>query len=235
MSKLKIIKKNKFLYWFYKVQKIFKGKKPNTHYAEFAEDIMINRIFKNFNSGFYIDIGAYHPYKGSLTYYLYKKGWRGINIDISKVSIDLFNISRQRDININCAISNYDGETVYYENSEINQQNSLSQSNDHQKKIKIKCYKLNTVLNTNNINNIDFINIDTEGNELEILESIDFEKIDPLLITIEDNSFELNNKTKIKKINFMKTKNYELLNVIGVTLFFVKKSSIKNLKNLTKI
>ena len=149
MSKFKIITKNKFLYWLYKIQKIFKNKKPNSHYAEFAEDVMVNRVFKNFNKGFYVDIGAYHPYKGSLTYFLYKKGWRGINIDISKVSIDLFNISRQRDININCAITDYDGETHYYENSEINQQNSLLQSNDNQKKIKIKCSKLNSILNLN--------------------------------------------------------------------------------------
>ena len=56
----------------YKIQKIYKNKKPNYHYAEFAEDVMINRIFNNISSGFYVDIGAYHPFKGSLTYNLYK-------------------------------------------------------------------------------------------------------------------------------------------------------------------
>ena len=79
---------------------------------------MVNRIFKNITKGFYIDIGAYHPYKGSLTYNLYKKGWTGANIDLSKTSIDLFNIARPKDININCAVSNFSGDTHYFENSQ---------------------------------------------------------------------------------------------------------------------
>ena len=123
MYKLNFFKKNKFLYWIYKIQKIYKNKKPNSHFAEFAEDVMVNRIFKNLNTGFYVDIGAYHPFKGSLTYNLYTKGWNGINFALSKTSIDLFNIARPKDININCAISDFTGETFYYENSEINQQN----------------------------------------------------------------------------------------------------------------
>ena len=235
MSKLNILKKYKFLYWLYKIQKIFKNKRPNLHYAEFAEDVMVNRIFKNLNKGFYVDIGAYHPFKGSLTYHLYKKGWHGINIDISKASIDLFNISRKRDMNINCAISDHDGETYYYENSEINQQNSLFKSNENQKKIKIKCFTLNNILDSNKIKKVDFINVDTEGNELQVLKGIDFEKIDPLLLTVEDNSFDFNNDKKMEKINFMKSKNYEILNIIGVTMFFIKKKSVDSLKDLIKI
>jgi len=134
MDKFGIIKSNRFFYWIYKIQKILKNKKPNTHFAEFGEDIFINRIFKDKKKGFYVDIGAYHPFKGSLTKKLYDKGWRGLNIDISKTSIDLFNISRPNDQNINCAISETNMDTFYYENSPINQQNSLLKQNDHQKK-----------------------------------------------------------------------------------------------------
>lgn len=235
MSKLNFIKKSKFLYWIYKIQKIYKNKKPNVHYAEFAEDIMVNRIFKNFNSGFYVDIGAYHPFKGSLTCNLYAKGWNGINCDLSKTSIDLFDIARPKDININCAISDFTGETSYYENSPINQQNSLINKNSNQKKIKIQSYQLNEILFLNNIKNVDYINIDTEGNELRILNGIDFTKIKPYLFTIEDNSFDFNDSIKKEKINFMAQKNYQLINVIGVTMFFVKKSSVDEIIEQIKI
>ena len=235
MSKLNFFKKNKFLYWIYKIQKIYKNKKPNSHFAEFAEDVMVNRIFKNLNTGFYVDIGAYHPFKGSLTYNLYTKGWNGINFDLSKTSIDLFNIARPKDININCAISDFTGETFYYENSEINQQNSLIIQNPNQKKIKIKSYQLNEILILNNINNVDYINIDTEGNELKILKGIDFTKIKPYLFTIEDNSFNFNDTIKKEKITFMAQKNYQLINVIGVTMFFVKKSSVTEINEQIKI
>ena len=101
-----------------------------------------------------------------LTYKLHKRGWRGINIDISKTSIDLFKISRPEDININCAISNFSGETFYYENSPINQQNSLLKDSENQSKIKIQSYKLEEVINLNNLKKVDYINIDTEGTEM---------------------------------------------------------------------
>ena len=228
-------RQNRFFYWLYKIQKIYKNKKPNSHYAEFAEDVMVNRILKKIKKGFYVDIGAYHPYKGSLTYNLYNRKWNGINLDISKSSIDLFNIARPSDININCAVSEFNGETYYYENSPINQQNSLIFQNDNQKKIKIQSYKLCEILKMQNINSVDYINIDTEGNELEVLMGIDFSKINPTLFTIEDNSFDLNNEIKKKKIIYLKEKNYELINIIGVTMFFVKKDSVSEISDLIKI
>tara|TARA_B100001939_G_scaffold118024_1_gene102423 strand:+ start:141 stop:836 length:696 start_codon:yes stop_codon:yes gene_type:complete len=228
-------RQNRFFYWLYKIQKIYKNKKPNSHYAEFAEDVMVNRILKKIKKGFYVDIGAYHPYKGSLTYNLYNRKWNGMNLDISKSSIDLFNIARPSDININCAVSEFNGETYYYENSPINQQNSLISQDDNQKKIKIQSYKLSEILKMQNINSVDYINIDTEGNELEVLMGIDFSKINPTLFTIEDNSFDLNNEIKKKKIIFLKEKNYELINIIGVTMFFVKKDSVSEISDLIKI
>ena len=228
-------RQNRFYYWLYKIQKIYKNKKPNSHYAEFAEDVMVNRILKKIKKGFYVDIGAYHPYKGSLTYNLYSRKWNGMNLDISKSSIDLFNIARPSDININCAVSEFNGETYYYENSPINQQNSLISQDDNQKKIKIQSYKLSEILKMQNINSVDYINIDTEGNELEVLMGIDFDKINPTLFTIEDNSFDLNNEIKKKKIIFLKEKNYELINIIGVTMFFVKKDSVSLISDLIKI
>ena len=228
-------RQNRFFYWLYKIQKIYKNKKPNSHYAEFAEDVMVNRILKKIKKGFYVDIGAYHPYKGSLTYKLYRRKWNGMNLDISKSSIDLFNIARPSDININCAVSEFNGETFYYENSPINQQNSLIPQDENQKKIKIQSYKLSEILKMQNINSVDYINIDTEGNELEVLMGIDFSKINPTLFTIEDNSFDLNNEIKKKKIIFLKEKNYELINIIGVTMFFVKKDSVSEISELIKI
>ena len=228
-------RQNRFFYWIYKIQKIYKNKKPNSHYAEFAEDVMVNRILKKIKKGFYVDIGAYHPYKGSLTYNLYNRNWNGMNLDISKSSIDLFNIARPTDLNINCAVSELNGETYYYENSPINQQNSLIPQYDNQKKIKIQSYKLSEILKIQNINSVDYINIDTEGNELEVLMGIDFSKINPTLFTIEDNSFDLNNEIKKKKIIFLKEKNYELINIIGVTMFFVKKDTVSEISDIIKI
>ena len=89
--------KNKFFYYFYKILKIYRNQKTSIHYGEFGEDVLINRIFKNVEFGKYVDVGCYHPFKGSLTAQLYKKGWSGINIDVSKSSIDLFNLYSEKE------------------------------------------------------------------------------------------------------------------------------------------
>ena len=226
---------NKFLYFFYKLQKLYKGKLPNSHFAEFAEDVMVNRIFKNQNKGTYIDIGAYHPFKGSLTYTLFKKGWEGTNIDLSKTSIDLFKMARPKDINVCCAISNKTEKKTYYQNSPINQQNSLIKQNSDQREIEIQAYTLDDLLTSRNIKSPDYLNIDTEGNEMEILEGINFKKFNPKLITIEENNFFEISKLKNEKIDFMNERNYTLINIIGVTMFFYQRTHLDKISEDIKI
>lgn len=126
-------------------------------------------------------------------------------------------------------------DTFYYENSPINQQNSLLKQNDHQKKIKIKSYNLNDLLLKKNIENVDYLNIDTEGTEMSILRSINFDNIKPILITIEDNDIFTNLDLNKEKIQLLKNNNYELINIIGVTLFFFKKQELFKISEIIKI
>ena len=227
--------KNSIIYYFYKLLKIYRNNKPSAHFGEFGEDIFINRVLKNINKGKYVDVGCYHPYKGSLTYKLYDRGWNGINIDISKTSIDLFNISRKKDINLNLAISNFDGETYYYENSPINQQNSLIQMNDLQKKIKIQCFTLDTVLKNKDLEEFDFLNIDVEGNELEVLKGLNLKKFKPKLITIENNDLTINEYLESEVCKILIKSDYTLVNKIGVTNFFMPNQLAHKILDLIKI
>ena len=57
-------------------------------------DLIIDYIFKSKNKGFYIDVGCQHPISNNNTYLLYKKGWSGINIDLDKKNINLFDLER---------------------------------------------------------------------------------------------------------------------------------------------
>ena len=52
-------------------------------YSQEGEDMVLRSFFegqKNYK-GFFVDVGAHHPYRFSNTLHFYKKGWRGINID----------------------------------------------------------------------------------------------------------------------------------------------------------
>lgn len=227
--------KNKLFYYFYKHLKIYRNKKPSIHYGEFGEDVFINRIFKDIKIGRYVDVGCYHPFKGSLTAQLYKKGWNGINIDLSKSSIDLFNIVRKKDINLNLAISDFDGETNYYENSPINQQNSLIKDNDNQKKIKIQCKRLSSILLENHYNSFEYLNIDVEGSEQNVINGIDLGKYRPILITIENNNLHLKDYIDSEIYNILIKNNYTFINKTGVTNFFLKNEYAKNFLKLISI
>ncbi len=224
----------KFFYYFYKLIKIYRNSKKKFHLAEFGEDIFVRRFFKKLKKGFYVDVGSYHPIKGSLTYDLYKKKWSGLNIDLSKISIDLFKISRSRDINIRAAITDHDGKTFFYENSPINQQNSLIENSDA-KKVEVDCFKLNTLLENYKIEKIDYLNIDVEGNEFKVISTFDFIKYNPILVSVEFNDYDFDNLINSKTHNLMQQNNYKIIAKFGVTCFYTKSENIEKIGTMMSI
>ena len=157
---------------------------PKKSYSMFGEDLKIKDFFKKKKKGIYVDIGCYHPLDGSNTYLLYKKGWSGINIDVNKTSIELFNIARKKDINLNIAISNSSKKVKVFFRKKINMLNTIVKKNALSSFKKgfnsayIKSSSLNTLLENLNIKikKIDFLNLDIEGNELKALKTFNFNK-----------------------------------------------------------
>ena len=120
MSLKKLFFKTKLTYKIYLYYNLYlrhKGFLKRKRYSQWGEDKIIFDFFKNINKGIYLDIGCFHPFMYSNTCLLYKKGWRGINIDINSTAIDLFNIARKEDKNICCLLADKDNvlKNVYYE------------------------------------------------------------------------------------------------------------------------
>ena len=239
MSELKLKRfliNNPLSYYLYKIFKLNKNKGRGTYYGEFGEDVLINRFFRKKNEGFYVDVGCYHPIKGSLTYCLYKKGWNGLNVDLSKISVDLFKSARPKDYNIQAAITDFDGETYFFENGIINQQNSLENDGTNLKKIKIIAFKLQTLLDKLNVSYIDFLNIDVEGSDYKVISSLDLNKIRPKMICIEENRYDIKDIMNDKIQNFMNSNNYFLFSRLSVSSIYVDnhlKSEMENIMNIT--
>ena len=75
-------------------------------FSQFGEDRILNEIFiSSKTNGFYVDVGCYHPIKHSNTYRFHKKGWSGINIDIERDKIQVFNLTRKSDHNVLAPVS----------------------------------------------------------------------------------------------------------------------------------
>ena len=70
---------------------------------------------------------------------------------------------------------------------------------------------------------------------MDVLEGIDFKKISPKLITIEENDFLKISKTDNKKVKYLNERNYILINIIGVTMFFYKKELLDKISDEIKI
>ena len=180
------------------------------------EDTAVLDYFKDKKNGFYIDVGCHHPTYVNNTYLLYKKNWSGINIDISQFSIDLFNYMRPQDLNYNCAISNKNKIVkIFYQKefSQLSTIKSIQAKSVFQGNIKEKnmqAFSLDEILNRNKYKNtkIDFLNIDVEGADLEVLEGLSFDKFKPELICLEIHDKEVK---KSEIYNFLINKNYELI------------------------
>ena len=159
----------------------------------FGEDLFIQNYFKNKPKGFYVDVGCYHPLDGNNTHLLYKNGWSGLNFDINFYSIELFNFLRKKDINIHSGISHRQEKLTMYYRKEINMLNTLDEKiakihfrNGYKKK-NIPVNTLNFFISRKfkKLNKIDFLNIDVEGAELNVLKSLNFKLYKPQLICIE--------------------------------------------------
>ena len=215
--KKKLLIKYKLLFNIYLLYCYFKfnffSKKT---YSQFGEDIIINKYFKNF-IGKFVDIGCYHPIKYSNTALLYKKGWSGINIDLNKTSIDLFNFTRLRDKNILACLSNREKIIDIYIHNEFSALNSIN--NDNIKKFKIKKYqkiKIKTKVFSSIVKEkFDFLNIDCEGNDYNILKTINLKKFKPKIICIEVSK---RNKKFIYK--YLNTNYYKLLTTRSLSHIF---------------
>ena len=162
--------------------------------------LFLKDYYKEKKDGFYIDVGCYHPIRLSNTRFLYDKGWRGINIDISKKSIDLFKIARKKDINLNIGIGNKNKVSEAYFKKDLFHANTFVY--DHAEKLlgeyikkKINVHTLNSVIDSNAKNKkIDFLDIDCEGKDLEVLEGLDLNKNEIDLISIEMHGYDESTK-----------------------------------------
>lgn len=202
-------------------------------YSQEGEDLLLNRLLNKKRKGVYVDIGAHHPTKISNTYFFYKKGWNGINIDAMPGSMNEFNRIRPNDFNIEAAISNSDQVLEFYEfnapefntfSKEIMEKNLKRDSIKLIKKHSIQTQKLSKVLDevSNKIDllTIDFMSIDVEGLDLEVLKSNNWEKYYPNFILAELHNQKISDLNTNEINNFLVSKGYELICKTYNTWFF---------------
>ena len=162
-------------------------------YAQAGEDVVLDRLLGRRPDGFYVDIGAHDPVRFSNTKRFYDRGWSGINLEPNPAWHQRFVEQRPRDINLGCGVGGTDGEMAYYEMDypglstfdpdqlEVSKGLGAQLVGTH----RVQVRTLVGILDEHHSRPIDFMSIDVEGFEYQVLDNNDWDRYRPRLICIE--------------------------------------------------
>lgn len=213
-------------------------------FAQQGEDLIINSIFKNHlmvEKPTFIDIGAYHPIYSNNTYLLYLEGSRGVLVEPNPEYTKLLKSVRQEDTVLNIGIGITDEtEADYYTFGEFSQLNTFSRETvdryieQHgpdivKEVIKLPLVNINTVLEENFKEAPNLFSIDVEGLDLEILQTLDFNRFRPNMFCIE-TSISGTSKTNQAIFDLMQSHDYIMRGNTYSNSIFVDNRLLSSLK-----
>ena len=203
-------------------------------YSQFGEDKILSTYFNNDYIGVCVEVGAYDGISGSNTYHFENRGWETLCIEPTPESFNKCASIRKKCIN--CCVSNYDSENTEYFVVRLNGDNTsaisslniderLIESHKHIinniEKINVNVKTLNNIFKETNFpKKIDFISIDTENTELDVLKGLNFDEYEINFFVIENN-FDENQVEE-----YLKTKNFKKLFRNAVNDFYVNNNYI---------
>jgi FkbM family methyltransferase len=200
-------------------------------WSQEGEDMVLRRIFERQKDGLYVDVGAHHPKRFSNTYLFYQRGWRGINIDAMPGSMVLFEKVRSRDINLELGVAKKGGSLDYYVFNETalngfsaelsEERNSAKNSYYVKEVIKVDVKPLCEILDQYLAGRaINFLSVDVEGFDLDVLQSNDWSKYRPTFVLVEILNSVLYDLEQEPVARFMREQNYAIYAKQVNTIFF---------------
>ena len=198
-------------------------------FSQEGEDGILQRLFERKSVGFYIDVGSHHPQRFSNTYRFYLRGWNGINIDPLPGSKARFDALRGRDISLELGISDHPGELVYhaFEEPALNTFDAgVAASTDSGliSEARIRVCRLSDVLDQylSPDQKIDFLSIDVEGLDLQVLRSNNWSNYRPTYVLAEALGMrDVQHVIESDLNQYMSSIGYSLFAKCVNTLFFV--------------
>ena len=200
-------------------------------YAQEGEDMVLARLFEAQTTGFYVDVGAHHPKRFSNTYYFYKRGWRGINIEPNPDAAPLFARARSRDTTLTLGVSDVEGEMTYYRFNEP-ALNSFDETLSNSRVGK-DCWIVGTsTVPVRRLDNllrahlpagtaIDFLTVDVEGHDLQVLRSNDWTVSRPRCVIVEALDSRIATLSSTPVHHFLVERGYVLFGKTVHSLFYL--------------
>ena len=162
-------------------------------YSQEKEDLIIDRILGQKKVGFYVDVGASDPVRFNNTKRFYSRGWHGINIEPDVRKWRRLMSERPRDLNLNIGVAESSGILDYYKMYPDNlstfsaEERSAAESRGFlcEDVVPVPVKSLTSVLEEAHVEDIDFMSVDTEGFDMVVLRSNDWDRFRPTVICVE--------------------------------------------------
>jgi FkbM family methyltransferase len=204
-----------------------------TSFSQEGEDLILDRLFEGQKTGFYVDVGAHHPIRFSNTHRFYRRGWHGINIEPDPEAIELLQRRRKRDTNVACGVADREGRLTYFIFNEpaLNSFDKALSEQRQNRQFRILRTKEIAVRRLSDILHdfmpasvhIDFMSVDVEGYDLQVLKSNDWSRFRPTCVLVEACAFNLGNPGADPIHTFLGQQDYELFAKTFNTVFYLNK------------
>jgi FkbM family methyltransferase len=202
-------------------------------YTGNLEDVLLRRCFEGVTDGFYVDIGAHHPTNASLTRWFYEQGWTGINVEPGDGIIPL-RAERLRDINLELAVSDHEGETTFWVHSANTGTSSLhdvvpelvAERAGEIKPLQVRLSTLPAILDEHAPGrHVQFLKIDAEGAEDAIIAAADWQRHRPEVLVVESSEPYTNIRMKTQWQDVLQKNHYRFAYFDGINDFWVREES----------
>ncbi len=216
------------------------------YHSQYKQDQILNEsIFRNKRKGFFVEIGAFDGVQFSNTkFYEEALGWKGICVEPIPEHFESLVINRPNSACINACIAEVPGTATFqrvkskdphtemlsglldkYCSRHLNRTLRATEKDRGEiEMIEVECIRLDTILDQNQVTHIDYLSIDTEGGELAILKSIDFNRYDITVIGVENNYSSPDFKA------FMENSGYTLVGQLGDEIY-LKNAEIERINS----
>ncbi len=211
---------------------MWKKKKTPQEVLEKREKSEIRKYFDDKPSGVFVEVGAYEPLSVcSQSWHLEDRlKWRGLLVEPNPVLAGKARSARPGSTVCECACTSPDkkGEARLFiplsDGKEISGHASMEVNADDfnynkHKTVDVKAVTLTSLLDENNVTDVDLLSVDVEGTELDVLRGLDFDRFKPRLILLEDKHVYL------QKHRFLKKLGYRLVKRTGLNCWYIPKGA----------
>jgi FkbM family methyltransferase len=151
---------------------------------------VLEQLFREDGSGFFVDVGAFAPFWGSNTYLLYRRGWHGLNIEANPDAARYLRMARPRDVTLSLAVSTHNGRVDLALRGPISgiiDETYLWDEAEAESTLNVECRRLENILDDYLPREqvIDLLDVDCEGHDLHVLQSNNWERYRPRVVLAE--------------------------------------------------